>query len=222
LIPHITIDGPTASGKGTIAQAVAQALGWHLLDSGSIYRACALHALNDGIALQDVDRLAVCATGLPLTFNETDGSAWLDGTEVTTALRAERVGSAASQISAIPAVRAALMQRQRDFLQEPGLVADGRDMGTVVFPDAPLKIFLTASAHARAERRYKQLNEKGISVIMADLVRDLVERDQRDTERAIAPLKPAPDAHMLDSSAMSIDEVTAQVLAWWRARASNQ
>ncbi len=218
MIPHITIDGPTASGKGTIAQAVATALGWHLLDSGSIYRACALYALEGGTPLDAYDALAACATALPLRFDESNGSAWLAGVEVTVALRHERVGNAASQISAIPAVRAALMQRQRDFLQMPGLVADGRDMGTVVFPDAPLKIFLTASAHARAERRYKQLNEKGISVIMADLVRDLVERDQRDTERAIAPLKPAPDARVLDSSALSIDEVTAQVLAWWRAQ----
>jgi CMP/dCMP kinase len=214
-IPHITIDGPTASGKGTVAQLVAKTLGWHYLDSGAIYRACALHAMDEDVPLTEFDRVAALAIKLPLRFND-DGRAWLNLDEVTPAIRAEAVGNAASIISASPAVRAALLQRQRDFLVSPGLVTDGRDMGSVVFPDAPLKVFLTASAEARAQRRYNQLIANGKSVIMADLVRDLQARDQRDTERAIAPLKATADAHHLDTSEMDAQSAADTVLSWWR------
>ena len=215
-IPHITIDGPTASGKGTVAQLVARTLGWHYLDSGAIYRACALHAMDEDVPLIDFDRVAALAIKLPLRFND-DGRAWLNLDEVTDAIRAEAVGNAASIISASPPVRAALLQRQRDFLAAPGLVTDGRDMGSVVFPDAPLKVFLTASAKARAQRRYNQLIANGKNVIMADLVRDLQARDQRDTERAIAPLKATADAHQLDTSEMDALSAANTVLGWWRA-----
>jgi cytidylate kinase len=216
-IPHITIDGPTASGKGTVAQLVAKTLGWHYLDSGAIYRACALHAMDEDVPLSELDRVAKLAAKLPLRFND-DGRAWLNLDEVTEAIRAEAVGNAASMISSAPPVRAALLQRQRDFLVLPGLVTDGRDMGSVVFPEAPLKVFLTASAEARAHRRYNQLIANGKSVIMADLVRDLQARDQRDTERAIAPLKATADAHYLDTSDMDAQSAANVVLGWWRAR----
>ncbi len=217
-IPHITIDGPTASGKGTVAQRVAQALGWHYLDSGAIYRACALHAMDEDVPLSEFARIAALAAKLPLRFGE-QGRVWLGHSDVTEAIRGEAIGNAASIISASPLVRAALLARQRDFLTQPGLVTDGRDMGSVVFPDAPLKVFLTASAQARAQRRYNQLIANGKSVIMADLVRDLQARDQRDTERAIAPLKATADAHQLDTSAMDAQSAAEMVLGWWRQRA---
>jgi CMP/dCMP kinase len=217
-IPHITIDGPTASGKGTVAQIVARTLGWHYLDSGAIYRACALYAMDEGVPLAELDRVAKLAAKLPLRFTDA-GQVWLGVSEVTEAIRAEAVGNAASIISSAPQVRAALMQRQRDFLTLPGLVTDGRDMGSVVFPDAPLKVFLTASAEARAQRRYNQLIANGKSVIMMDLVRDLQARDQRDTERAIAPLKATADAHHLDTSDMDAQSAANTVLGWWRAQA---
>jgi CMP/dCMP kinase len=215
-IPHITIDGPTASGKGTVAQLVAKTLGWHYLDSGAIYRACALYAMDEDVPLSELERVAKLAAKLPLRFTDA-GQVWLGLSEVTEAIRAEAVGNAASMISSAPQVRAALMQRQRDFLTLPGLVTDGRDMGSVVFPDAPLKVFLTASAQARAQRRYNQLIANGKSVIMSDLVRDLQARDQRDTERAIAPLKATADAHLLDTSEMDAQSAANTVLGWWRA-----
>jgi CMP/dCMP kinase len=215
-IPHITIDGPTASGKGTVAQLVAKTLGWHYLDSGAIYRACALYAMDEDVPLSELERVAKLAAKLPLRFTDA-GQVWLGLSEVTEAIRAEAVGNAASMISSAPQVRAALMQRQRDFLTLPGLVTDGRDMGSVVFPDAPLKVFLTASAQARAQRRYNQLIANGKSVIMVDLVRDLQARDQRDTERAIAPLKATADAHLLDTSEMDAQSAANTVLGWWRA-----
>jgi CMP/dCMP kinase len=217
-IPHITIDGPTASGKGTVAQLVAKTLGWHYLDSGAIYRACALYAMDEDVPLSELERVAKLAAKLPLRFTDA-GQVWLGLSEVTEAIRAEAVGNAASMISSAPPVRAALMQRQRDFLTLPGLVTDGRDMGSVVFPDAPLKVFLTASAEARAQRRYNQLIANGKSVIMVDLVRDLQARDQRDTERAIAPLKATADAHLLDTSEMDAQSAANAVLGWWRALA---
>jgi CMP/dCMP kinase len=217
-IPHITIDGPTASGKGTVAQIVARTLGWHYLDSGAIYRACALYAMDEDVPLAEFDRVAKLAAKLPLRFTDA-GQVWLGVSEVTDAIRAEAVGNAASIISASPPVRAALLQRQRDFLVAPGLVTDGRDMGSVVFPDAPLKVFLTASAQARAQRRYNQLIANGKNVIMMDLVRDLQARDQRDTERAIAPLKATADAHLLDTSGMDAQSAADTVLRWWRERA---
>jgi CMP/dCMP kinase len=214
-IPHITIDGPTASGKGTVAQIVARTLGWHYLDSGAIYRACALYAMDEDVPLSELTRVVKLAAKLPLRFTDA-GQVWLGMSEVTEAIRAEAVGNAASIISSSPPVRAALMQRQRDFLVAPGLVTDGRDMGSVVFPDAPLKVFLTASAEARAQRRYNQLIANGKSVIIVDLVRDLQARDQRDTERAIAPLKATADAHLLDTSEMDAQTAADTVLGWWR------
>ncbi len=214
-IPHITIDGPTASGKGTVAQMVAAALGWHYLDSGAIYRATALFAMDEDVPLHDEDRVAQLGGALPLRF-DANGRIFLRHDDVTDAIRAEAIGNAASQIASAPKVRKALLERQRDFLQAPGLVTDGRDMGTVVFPNAPLKIFLTASAQARAERRYKQLIEKGNSVIMVDLVRDLEARDLRDASRATAPLAFAENAVLLDTSAMDASAAADFVLARWR------
>jgi cytidylate kinase len=213
--PHITIDGPTASGKGTVAQLVAHQLQWHYLDSGAIYRSAALFAMDEDVPLTLTDRVAQLAQALPLRFTP-DGKVWLKLEDVTEAIRAEAVGTAASIISADPAVRDALMQRQRDFLQPPGLVADGRDMGTVVFPEAPLKVFLTASVQARADRRFKQLIAKGKSVILSDLVRDLQARDARDSERTVAPLKAAGDAVLLDTSHMTAQDAANAVLAQWK------
>lgn len=215
-IPVICIDGPTASGKGTLAAAVARRLGWHYLDSGALYRLTALHALRDGIDLTDEQSIADEAKRLPVRF---DGHAiLLDGQDVTEAIRAEEVGNAASRISALPAVRHALLGLQLGFRRLPGLVADGRDMGTVVFPGAPLKVYLTANAATRALRRHKQLISKGISAILADLQADLEARDARDMQRSAAPLKPAADALLLDNSELSVDQSVEVVLAWWEAR----
>ena len=213
-IPVITIDGPTASGKGTVASRVADALGFAFLDSGALYRLTALSALEAGIALDDELTIANVAKALDVRF---DGERIvLAGREVQDAIRQEAVGNAASKIAALPAVRSALVELQHGFRRAPGLVADGRDMGTVIFPDAPLKVFLTASVEARADRRYKQLIGKGFPANMAALLQDLKERDARDTQRAVAPLKPAEGAHLLDTSDMTIEQAVAQVLGWYR------
>src|SRR5690625_304664 len=212
-IPVITIDGPTYSGKGTVAQLVAQELGWHMLDSVALYRLTALAALQNEDNLDDPKQLADRAAALQIRFQA--GQIWLAEQEVSAALREEQVGLAASRIAAYPLVRDALLQRQRDFRQPPGLVADGRDMGTVVFPDAPLKIFLVAEVRARAERRYKQLIDKGFTVKIGDVLKDLQARDERDQNRSVAPLLPAKDAVTVDSSHLSIQETVAQVLAYW-------
>jgi cytidylate kinase len=212
--PVIAIDGPTASGKGTIAQAVARELGFACLDSGALYRVVALLALQRGIEAGDAARLAQVARSARPRFG--DGRIELDGEDITGAIRAEAVGRAASLVSAHAPVRDELLQVQRSFRRWPGLVADGRDMGTVVFPDAQLKVFLTASAEVRAQRRLKQLMEKGISASLHDLLLDLRERDQRDRTRPVAPLKAADDAFKLDASSLTVDEVVGQVLAWYR------
>ncbi len=212
-IPVITIDGPTASGKGTVASRVAAALGFAFLDSGALYRLTALACLEAGIDLADEPSVAAAAQGLDVLF---DGERiLLAGREVQDEIRQEAVGNAASKIAALPAVRAALVELQRGYRRPPGLVADGRDMGTVIFTDAALKVFLTASVEARADRRYKQLIGKGFPANMAALWRDLKERDARDTQRAVAPLKPAEGAHLLDTSEMTIEQAVAQVLDWW-------
>ncbi|MEO8298631.1 MAG: bifunctional 3-phosphoshikimate 1-carboxyvinyltransferase/cytidylate kinase [Burkholderiales bacterium] len=215
-VPVITIDGPTASGKGTLAAAVAERLGYHTLDSGSLYRVTALAAQRGGVAVSDEAGLAALACGLSLRFHGT--LLFLDGDEVTELLRAEDIGVMASQISAWPAVRAALTELQHSFRRLPGLVADGRDMGTVIFPDAGLKVFLTATPAARAERRHKQLISKGFSANLAALQADLEARDARDRTRAVAPLKPAEDALLLDNSRQSIDASVRLVLDRWQAR----
>jgi cytidylate kinase len=216
--PVIAIDGPAASGKGTIAYNVADALGFHYLDSGSLYRLVALRALEQRIGVDDAPALVGLTTDLDVSFER--GRANLDGRDVADALRAEEVSGVASRIAVHAAVRDALMARQRAFRRPPGLVAEGRDMGTVVFPDARFKVFLTASAEARAERRHKQLIAKGISVKIDSLLRDIRERDIRDSTRAAAPLVPAADAVRLDTTDLSIAEVTAAVLALYRARAA--
>jgi len=210
-IPVLTIDGPSASGKGTVAERVAAALGFHFLDSGALYRLTALSAMQHGVALDDEARIAELAAALPATFH--DGSVWLAGENVREAIRAEAVGEGASKVASLPAVRAALLDRQRAYRQPPGLVADGRDMGTVIFPDAAAKVFLTASAEARAERRHKQLIEKGISASLPALVADMQARDARDSARTVAPLKPAPDALLLDTTEMDIESAVQAVLA---------
>jgi 3-phosphoshikimate 1-carboxyvinyltransferase len=215
-IPVITIDGPTASGKGTLASAVAERLGYHTLDSGSLYRVTALAAIRRGVAGDDAQGLAALAGRLQLRFE--GARVKLDGTDVTDELRLEEVGSMASKIAALPEVRQALNDLQLSFRRLPGLVADGRDMGTVIFPDARLKVFLTASAAQRAERRHKQLIQKGISTKLADLRADLEARDERDKNRAVAPLKPAEDAMLLDNSALTIEQSVEEVLKWWQQR----
>jgi len=215
-IPVITVDGPTASGKGTLAATVAARLGWRQLDSGALYRATALAALQRGLAADDVAALARLASSLALRF---DGDRIrLDGNDVTEALREEAVGALASHVSAVPEVRQALHALQLSFRRVPGLVADGRDMGTVVFPDAQLKVFLTASAAMRAERRHKQLISKGISAKLADLRVELEARDARDMNRAVSPLKPAQDALQLDNSSLTIEQSADRVLQWWSER----
>ncbi len=215
-IPVITVDGPTASGKGTLAAAVAARLGWRQLDSGVLYRATALAAMRANIAGDDTEALARVAAALALRF---DGDqVWLDGVDVGAALRHEAVGAFASQVSALPEVRRALHALQLSFRRVPGLVADGRDMGTVVFPDAALKVFLTASAAMRAERRHKQLMAKGISARLDALRADLEARDARDMHRAVSPLKPARDALLLDNSSLTIEQSADRVLGWWGER----
>jgi cytidylate kinase len=215
-VPVLTIDGPSGSGKGTISRRVAARLGWQLLDSGALYRAIGVTAGWEGIDLADPDALTRCAGRTRIEFKEMPGAeprVLVDGIDATDELRTETAGAAASAIAALPAVRAALVQRQRDFRQLPGLVADGRDMGTVIFPDAPCKVFLTASATERAERRYKQLKDKGLDVTLVGLLREIEARDARDAERAVAPLKPASDAVLLDSTGVPIDAVVERVLS---------
>ena len=215
VVPVIAIDGPGGSGKGTISTQLAQYLGWNFLDSGALYRLAALAVLKNHIQLDDEKGLGETAANLDIRFEAgTDGvRAILDGEDVSDALRLEETGVVASKIAATPAVRAALVKRQRRFLQLPGLVADGRDMGTVIFPEANLKIFLTASAEIRAQRRYKQLKEKGESVNLPRLFREIKARDLRDQSRSIAPLRPAEDAVIIDSSNLSIEEVLDYIKA---------
>jgi 3-phosphoshikimate 1-carboxyvinyltransferase len=208
--PVIAIDGPAASGKGTIAQAVAAALGYRYLDSGSLYRLVALQAARQNVSFDDEPRLAALADGLDLSF--ADGRTFLSGQDVTQQIRAEEVSAMASKVAVLPRVRTALLTRQRAFRAPPGLVAEGRDMGTVVFPDATLKIYLTASAEARASRRYKQLIDKGNSITIQGLLRDIRERDARDSARVEAPLKTAADAVVLDTTDMAADAAIAYVL----------
>ena len=212
-IPVITIDGPTASGKGTVAHLVADRLGFHLLDSGALYRLTALSATRRGVDLNDEHALAKTAEHLPARF--VDGEIRLADENVGQAIRAEAIGNLASRIAALPSVRQALFGLQLGFRKAPGLVADGRDMGTVIFPGAQLKIFLTASVAARAERRYKQLIDKGFSANMDDLLADLQARDDRDTHRLIAPLAPAEGAHVLDTSNKTVMEAVEQIMQWW-------
>lgn len=212
--PVIAIDGPSASGKGTIASRVAKQLGFHYLESGALYRIVALLSLREDTL--DEKRLVQLAEDMDVAFEE--GDILLGDESITDKVRSEPVGNRASEVAKVPALRQALLKRQRAFRQAPGLVADGRDMGTVVFPDAELKVFLTASAEVRAERRYKQLIEKGIDANLRALSRDLRDRDERDAKRAVAPLVPAPDSQVLDSSALSIDEVVARIVGWWRGR----
>jgi cytidylate kinase len=220
-VPIATIDGPSGSGKGTIARAVADHAGWHLLDSGALYRLVALAGLERAIDEQDRAAHAMIAREMQVAFgSKPDGAelVTLGGREVTQELRSEAAGAGASRVAAWPEVRTALLERQKAFARAPGLVADGRDMGTVVFPHADLKIFLTASAAERAARRYKQLKDKGSAVSLAALSREIAERDLRDTTRAVAPLKPAPDAHVIDSTALSVEAVVDQVLAIGRGQ----
>jgi len=216
-IPVIAIDGPSGSGKGTIARCVAESLGYHLLDSGALYRLVALSAQTSGVSLQDAQKLAELTHDLDARFDvDEDGEEriWLGDEDVTSLIRTEETGAGASTVAQISAVRQALFARQRAFQQRPGLVADGRDMGTHVFPHAALKVFLTASAEERARRRHKQLKDKGLNVSLAALSRDIEDRDRRDSERSVAPLRPAKDARILDSSGQSIEAVTQTVLDW--------
>ena len=215
-VPVIAIDGPSASGKGTVAARVAQALGFHYLDSGALYRLVALIALDGDIGLDDDAALAQAAESMDVEF--TEKAVRLGGVEVTAELRAEDVGAAASRVAARPPVREALLVRQRALRRPPGLVADGRDMGSIVFPDAALKVFLTADVGTRAERRYKQLMEKGMYGKMPDVVEELRRRDERDASRPVAPLRHYPDAIFLDTTGLSVEEAVQQVLRHWRER----
>lgn len=210
MAPVITIDGPSGSGKGTVAKLVAQRLGWHCLDSGALYRLMGLAADRAGIDTDQTEALAQLARTMQARFE--GGRIFLDGEDVSLELRSEKSGNSASRVAAVPEVRAALLDWQRDYARPPGLVADGRDMGSVVFPDAEVKIFLTASAEERAQRRYNQLKEKGLNANLPDLIAELKERDDRDRERSIAPLAAAPGALLVESTELSIDEVLAKVL----------
>jgi len=215
--PVIAIDGPSGSGKGTIAGLLAKRLGWCLLDSGALYRLLAFAARNHGVDLTNEESLKLLAAHLDVQFiGATDGQSQriiLEGDDVTQDIRNESIGAGASQVASLPAVRDALLQRQRAFREAPGLVADGRDMGTVVFPDAPLKIFLTASSEERARRRYLQLKAKGDDVSLSSLLDEIRARDERDTQRAVAPLKPAADAIQLDSTELSIEQVLERIMS---------
>ncbi|MBS0299742.1 MAG: (d)CMP kinase [Proteobacteria bacterium] len=212
-IPVIAIDGPSASGKGTIAQLVAHQLGFHYLDSGALYRLVALKTMQLSADMQNSGQLAEIARNLNVFFK--DEQIYLDGKIVTNDIRTEQCGILASQLAAYPQVRAALTERQRAFRQMPGLVTDGRDMGSVIFPDAMLKIFLTASAEVRAQRRYKQLIEKGMSANIADLLQDIWKRDERDSNRSIAPLQQEADAKLLDTTSLTISQAQDAVLSWY-------
>jgi cytidylate kinase len=216
-VPVLTIDGPSGSGKGTISRMVAEKLGWRLLDSGALYRAVGYAAGMEGLDLSDAEAVTRCAQTTKIRFvATTDGSdtrIMVNGHDATDELRTETAGGAASAIASIPSVRQALVEMQLGFRKAPGLVADGRDMGTVIFPSAPFKVFLTASAAERAKRRYKQLKEKGLSVTLGTLQREIEARDERDASRTVAPLKPAADAVFIDTTGMGIDVVVAKVLA---------
>ncbi len=215
-MPVITVDGPSGSGKGTVCRLLAEKLGWDVLDSGAIYRVLSLAALHHQIALDNEEALVPLAANLDVQFlidNDTNaGKIILEGEDVTTTIRNEEVGAAASKVAALPRVREALLRRQRAFRTENGLIADGRDMGTVVFPDAPLKIFLTASAEERARRRFVELNERGLDVTLSGLLQDIQARDDRDMNRAIAPLVPAEDAIELDTSELNAQQVFDKVI----------
>ncbi|WP_386065694.1 (d)CMP kinase [Tahibacter sp. UC22_41] len=216
-IPVLTIDGPSGSGKGTIARIIAERLGWHLLDSGALYRAVGYAASMAGLDLSDADAMTRCAETTKITFRDPkDGRetrVYVNSHDATDELRTETVGAVASAIAAIPDVRTALVDKQLSFRRQPGLVADGRDMGTVIFPDAGVKVFLTASAEERAKRRYKQLKDKGLAVTLASLLREIEARDARDAARPVAPLKPAVDAVLIDSTGMPVDAVVDKVLS---------
>ena len=218
IVPVICLDGPSGVGKGTACLAVAKQLGWHILDSGSLYRITALqvarHFPDDEVGSLNDNQLTDIINNLKISYVEKNNQLviLLSDEDISEAIRAEEIGEKASQIAVIPAVRAALLERQRDFSQPPGLVADGRDMGTVVFPDSPLKFYLTATAEERAQRRYKQLKEKGIDVNLSSLVEDLRQRDERDMNRDAAPLKPASDAIIIDTSSLSVEQVTNEVM----------
>ena len=220
-VPVLTIDGPSGAGKGTVSRLVAGRLGWHYLDSGALYRAVGVAASWADLDLSDPAALVRCTFDTDIRFQDDGGNlrVIVNGTDATDELRLETTGTLASAIAAIPEVRAALKERQRAFRREPGLVADGRDMGTVIFPDATTKVFLTASAEERARRRHNQLKDKGVSVTFDGLLREILSRDARDAQRAVAPLKPADDAVLLDTTGLSIDEVVDRVLALVPARA---
>ena len=216
LIPVIAIDGPTASGKGTVAQRVANRLGFHYLDSGALYRLTAVAAQRAGVDLAEEKNVARLAGELDVRFS--DDRIWLAGEDVTDAIRTEAASQDASRIAALPKVRAALLQRQRDFRVPPGLVCDGRDMGAVVFPDASIKFFLTASVDARAERRTNQLKQKGMSAIISNVVKELRTRDDRDMNRPVAPLKHYPDAYLIDTTGISADDAVEKILNLYQSR----
>jgi len=221
--PVITVDGPSGSGKGTVSRLVAQRLKWHLLDSGALYRLVALSGLQDGLPPDDEEAHRRIAEALDVRFEADDRAQeriWLAGKDVTRDLRTETTGNAASRVAAMPEVRTALLQRQRDFQRPPGLVADGRDMGTVIFPAAEVKIYLTASADERALRRHKQLKDKGLDVSLAGLSQEILERDRRDSSRAVAPLRPADGAVVIDSTGMAVESVVDRILAVARHRLS--
>lgn len=222
IVPVITVDGPSGAGKGTLCKALAESLGWHLLDSGAIYRVLALAALHHHVDIASEEALVPLAAHLDVRFVAQDGQLQviLEGEDVSNEIRTETVGNTASQAAAFPRVREALLRRQRAFREMPGLIADGRDMGTVVFPDAPVKIFLDASAEERARRRMHQLQEKGFSVNFDRLLAEIQERDYRDRNRAVAPLVPAPDALPLDSTQMSIEQVIDHALTYVREKLS--
>lgn len=215
-VPVIAIDGPTGSGKGTVSRGLARRLNWHLLDSGALYRLVALAARGRGVPLDDVAGLVDVAEAMAVQFSAAgdEEQILLEGEDVTLALRTEEAGTDASRVGAIAEVRSALLTRQRGFARAPGLVADGRDMGSVVFPESTLKVFLTAEPQERAARRHKQLSEKGIDVSLATLSREIVERDRRDANRPIAPLRPAADARVLDSTGLTAEQVIETVLRW--------
>ncbi len=224
-VPVVAIDGPSGAGKGTVSQLVAKRLGWHFLDSGALYRLVAQAARSHAITLDNVEALETLAAHLDVQFCVTDDDSpvrvVLEGEDVSAAIRSEEIGNDASRVAALPGVRAALLERQRAFRVPPGLVADGRDMGTVVFPDAEVKIFLTASAEERAQRRYKQLKEKNPNVIFNDLLKEITERDKRDTERSVAPLRPAADAVIIDTTELTIEQAVERVMAVCEQRLGN-
>lgn len=222
-VPVLAIDGPGGAGKGTVSRLLAARLGWNYLDSGALYRILALAATRHGVDLNDEPKVAELAADLDIQFGTgSDESVWLDGVEISAAIRHEEAGAMASVVAALPAVRQALLLRQRDFRQPPGLVADGRDMGTEVFTDALKKVFLTASASERADRRYKQLIAKGIDVNIGDLLADITARDARDSNRSVAPLRPADDATVVDTTHLSIDQVVENILALLPENVSKQ